>query len=200
MEICICGWHYHQPFFRALEKVKNRFQMTVIAHRKGPTFRIPTIRRSNIGLDWGAYDYYLKHCWYGSENVLFLQDDTQIDDINELDHISEIGCDQVFIFHDKEEAQFNSFGHGRAFFCSRAFLLEIIKDGGFYYDTGNHGFIAQGHFLATPPPEGCRHHNAGIHAFMNQIDRIRSANQSLKVFWAYYAKGMRFGRRGVLAE
>jgi len=200
MEICICGWYYHQPFFQEIEKVTDRFTVTVIAHRDGPAMDIRTVNRPNIGLDWGAYDFYLKNCWLGSSSVLFLQDDTEIDDIEELDRISSLDPDQIFIFRDENEAARNSYGHGRAFYCSQAFLFEVLVDGGFYYDAGNTGFVNPGHFLDTPPTEGCQHHNAGIHAFMKQIARIRTAKPTLKVFWAYYARGMRFGRRGIVSN
>jgi hypothetical protein len=196
MEICICGWHYHQPFYEKITKAKDKFNMTVVAHREGPQLGIRTIMRPNIGLDWGSYDFFLKNCWYGATDVLFIQDDTEIDDMEELNRISSIPCDQVFLFSDEEEAAYNSYGHGRAFFCSRDFLFEIIKDGGVYYDKGNTGYIAPGHFLATQPPPGCRHHNAGIHAFMKQIEQIKTALPSLEVFGALYTPGLRFGRRG----
>ena len=95
---------------KEITKAKDRYNMTVVAHREGPQLNIRTITRPNIGLDWGAYDFYLKNCWQGATNVLFIQDDTRLDDIDELERISALSCDQAFIFSDEAEAAFNSYG------------------------------------------------------------------------------------------
>jgi len=74
-------------------------------------------------------------------------------------------------------------------------LKAILEDGNIRYDEGNFGFIANGSYRSEKPPKGCRHHNYGIHSFIQQIARVNKKykyNQRRVVLFS----GLRLGRRG----
>ena len=78
MDIVVCGWYYHKPFYLELLKIKNKYPVTVVAHRSVDTHVLQTVEVDNIGLEFGAYDYYLKRLWVEPIDVVFMHDDTNI--------------------------------------------------------------------------------------------------------------------------
>jgi hypothetical protein len=98
----------------------------------------------NIGLEWGAYDYYLKHIWNKESDVLFCHDDIKVESPEVFDEISKLKDDCVFIFKDEPDEIANKgrerIGiHGRAVFMKRKFVQEFLDNGGFWYDQYNRG-------------------------------------------------------------
>ncbi len=174
MKICVIGWHFHSHFFKVLSSVQNRYLVSVICHRQGNTEGLPKTLIPNIGLEFGSYNFYLMNMWNEESDVLFIHDDIRLLDTTFFSRIEKTTTDQVFIFSNEAERLYNSNAHGRAFFCSYRFLHRLKKDGGFQYDSGNKGFVADGHYTDTKPPEGCGHHNKAIHAFVRYLEKIKN--------------------------
>jgi hypothetical protein len=151
----------------------------------------------NIGLEFGCYDYYLKNLWNEKDAVLFMHDDTKIENVDVFDGISRLGTDGIdcaYIFRDHAEERANGGRHGRAIYCSARFLTflknwecvchqsedredvhhnkgTILKGQGphtgFWYDKNNKGHVS------GKPPVGIRHYNDAIYHFHWQLGRIR---------------------------
>ena len=107
----------------------------IVGHRDGYSGNLQKIIIPNVGLEFGAYDFYLKNIWGGGD-VLFLHDDTEFDfpAWNKVNILTQL-FDQVFIHENGRAELANGFAHGRAFFCSERFLRRLKNDGGFWYDT-----------------------------------------------------------------
>ncbi len=170
MNVCVCGWYYEPQFMRFLRSVHKRgYPVTVVgnrpwAERNGAPYEYHV--RENRGLEFGAYDYYLKHIWDGGD-TLFMHDDINVKPIiqgHELvnpvfifDKIAQFEDDIVFIFKSDQSRLKNIDMHGRAFFASEAFLKDLLAtNNGFDWDENNDGHI-QG-----PPPAYCHNYNWAI--------------------------------------
>lgn len=197
-QICVCGWYYYPAFYKSLLEVKDKFSVIIIGNREGEVFGLSFVLRNNIGLDWGAYSYFVDNEWDGQSNVLFMQDDSAVSD-SFFEEMSKISFDQAFIFRNQKEFEEN-YSHGRAFFASRRFLEILKKEGGIWYDQGNKGFIAEGTSWSEKPPEGCRDHNAGIRNFTSKVKQIGEKNPGLSVNGQVYSKKVYLGRRGKISK
>ncbi|MFA5925768.1 MAG: hypothetical protein WC831_02445 [Parcubacteria group bacterium] len=197
-QICVCGWYYYPEFYKALLRVKDKFSIIVIGNKEGEVFNLPFVLRNNIGLDWGAYSFFLDNKWDGKSNVLFMQDDSTVSD-GFFEEMSKISFDQAFIFRNQKEFEEN-YSHGRAFFASGKFLKNLNEDGGILFDEGNNGFIAKGTSWSEKPPKGCQDHNAGIRDFTSKVKRIGENNPELSVNKQVYSEKVRLGRRGVISR
>ena len=128
MKICVCGWYYQPRLLDVLREVNSRYPVTIIAHKEPPA-AIPglqVVTVPNRGLEFGAYDYYLKQHWGGDDSVLFMHDDVDVADASAFDDLAAIPHDQAFIFRDELEGRCNQTFHGRMFFCSAKFLRAIM--------------------------------------------------------------------------
>jgi len=168
----------------------------VIANRPGDTYRMPSITRENVGLEFGAYDCFLQQYWDQTSNVLFLHDDVEVP-IQFFEAARAIPFDQAYIFRNPHEYQQNH-GHGRAMYATKAFLTHVQLRGGIWYDAGNTGFVAQGPSWSEQPPAGCQDHNAGIRAFI-ALSRSIGEETSLAVNQPFYVSSASLGRRGQVA-
>ena len=100
MKICIVGWYFFESLYASLKEVNKKHEVTIISHKGwecspeengdskdlsltsdpeaveareflescGLNYKIIP----NIGLEFGAYDYYLKNCWDKESDVLFI--------------------------------------------------------------------------------------------------------------------------------
>lgn len=194
MQICICGWYFYEDFYGTLNSLRATIDIVIVANRPGNAFGLPCILRENIGLEWGAYSYYLDNCWDGISSVLFMHDDTKADADFFLS-IQNTTFDQAFIFRDEFEYK-RSYSHGRAFYASARFLKVCRLYGGIYYDKGNRGFIAPGYSWSVTPPEGCKDHNYAIREFTNLVKRIAEEYPDMSVNKQIYAPNICLGTRG----
>ena len=131
MNICVVGWHLSEPFYLQLKKIHAKYPAMIVSHLtdKG-YYGLPHVDIPNIGLEFGAYDYYVKNLRDGESDVLFIHDDTAISDLCFFDQIADLknqGIDQTFIFRDETQARNNQKFHGRAFYCSARFIDHMIK-------------------------------------------------------------------------
>ena len=198
MQICVCGWYYYPSFYETLVKLRGIGgpAAVVIRHQPGDTQGLLCIDRENVGLEWGAYSYYLDKVWDGHSDVLFTQDDIEVFDLSFFGWTATIQEDICFIFNNDREARYNGTAHGRMFFASSRFLIAATTLGGFWYDQGNHGFIAKGNYRTEKPPPGCSHHNAGIHRFTSFVPKIRKYNTEIKKRAYLCDPRVKLGRRG----
>lgn len=151
------------------------------------------IVRENVGLEFGAYAYYLNAYWDRRSPVLFMHDDVQVQPTF-FDTVAAIPFDQAYVFTNEAHYQQDR-AHGRAMYASARFLHHVIQEGGIWYDPGNTGFIAKGPSWSETPPEGCMDHNAGIRAFMSLSTRIGEAS-GMSVNKPFYIENVLLGRRG----
>ena len=177
MKICICGWYFEPGLLKDLKNLNEKFPVTIVANRD----RLPEEYkgvfnyhvRENRGLEYGAYDYYLKNVWDG-EDVLFMHDDATLRAIIRdyvlvgpvylFELISNIDKDLVYIFKNESD-KLSCLGiHGRVMFASGRFLKDLKEiNGGFPWDREN-----DGHTLGATP-EYCKHYNWAV--------------EELKKFW-----------------
>jgi predicted nucleic acid-binding Zn ribbon protein len=128
MQICVCGWYYDAELYRAVWMAG--YYPTVIAHRDAPAWireKCGVHDVENVGLEFGAYDWYLKNAWDNESSVLFMHDDITIARPAVIHEISQCTCDQAFIFRDEADGRCNQNFHGRMFYCSAGFLHAILQ-------------------------------------------------------------------------
>jgi hypothetical protein len=79
MQICICGWYFNEQLLGVMESINEKYPVAIIANRdKLPDkYNFNYHVRENKGLEYGAYDYFLKNEWTGGD-VLFCHDDMTI--------------------------------------------------------------------------------------------------------------------------
>jgi len=167
----------------------------VIAHRAGHTSGLPCVSRENIGLEWGAYSFFLKHHWDGKSDVLFMHDDTELR-LEFLSEMSSVPHDLAFVFENEQDFQ-DFYTHGRVFFASARFLGIARSQEGIWYDRGNQGFTTD-RARTDKTPAGCQDHNAGIRAFTSQAEEIGKRYPSFSVNRPFFSENIRYGIRGQL--
>jgi len=207
MKICVTGWYYDRDFLTILKKISTMFDTTIVSHElfKPVQFRngIKHVSIDNIGLEWGAYDFYLRNMWDEQSDVLFMHDDMKLASADVMNDIALLKHDCTYIFRDIAEEKANGGKHGRMVKCSGRFL-EFIKNFkcdcnwikskkdqhnpkvslpamkphyGFWYDQFNHGHVS------GKPPEGTRHYNSAIEHFHWTLGRIRDQRCGPKESW-----------------
>jgi hypothetical protein len=188
LNICIVGWFWNEDFLNLVSRVQHKYPAVVIAHRE-PIFPppIPYIMRENVGLEFGAYNYYLEEIWDGKSNVLFTHDDTRITKAGARKEriflrIAAIKHDCAYLFRDLCEDEANGGKHGRAIFCSSRFLKYLKNNGSIWYDKENFGYSGA--------------INVGVHTFHSNLGKIRRKTK-LDVVNRVYFPDYECGRRGV---
>jgi hypothetical protein len=136
MNICVVGWYYEPKLYKTLERVNEKYPVYVVAHRPNTISDLPTTLIPNVGLEFGCYDYYVKHIWDKQSPVLFMHDDAEIRIEESFDAIAEIPYDFSFIFESVTSMKADFEAHGRIFFASKKSLDELK---GFWYDDKNTG-------------------------------------------------------------
>lgn len=232
MQICVVGYHFWPNFYESLEAQKGEhIKPFVVSHRNRiftqdflSKTSIYYYCRYNVGLEWGAYNWFLFNMWDGYSNVLFCHDDILLNSSTVLYEISQIELDQCYIFKSRDEDRINGGKHGRGIFMSSRFL-EFTKKYpckckfctlryrpnlqesyyadephlGFYYDRYNFGYTA------GKRPEFCRDYNQGIAHYHNYLGKIRDrkaistkgfANPSLNVLGRMYFPAFDTAKRG----
>lgn len=181
MKICVCGWYYYDSIYQDLVLVNEAYPVFVVAHRDDMWLRKSGFNfflRENRGLEWGAYDWYLKNAWDGESNVLYMHDDVRmrpvlkgfstISPIKIFDAIAELEMDQAYIFKTERERLENYGIHGRAVFASARFNKQLLQDGGFWYDHDNTGHTN------GPTPSYCKHFNEADYRFFHYLKGLNS--------------------------
>jgi hypothetical protein len=135
LDICVCGWYFWPEFIGLLKKIEHRSY--IVSHRPLTTEimdiakGIPIVAKDNIGLEWGAYDHFLKSIWSGNSNILFCHDDILVQDPEVFNKIALLDKDVVYIFKDKAQ-ELNNKGskryasHGRSIFMKSRVALIVV--------------------------------------------------------------------------
>lgn len=228
MNICIVGWYFYDDFYSVMRKVNKTHDVSIVSHKyefnKLQSYNIPYITIDNIGLEFGAYDFYIKNCWDKESDVLFMHDDIEITDIQVFDRIEkdmkEKNIDQSYIFTDKEEEKNNGGKHGRSIYMSAKllnFMLNykfkteesidhvdnhhnigtLLKGTGEYYGIW-YDPNNNGHTTGKPPI-GVRHYNEMIYTFHRTMGRIRDrryGNEKMNVVNRSFYPEIHCGKRG----
>ena len=197
MNICVCGWFLLPELMAQLKKVSEKHDVYIVSHSQNKalldTFGINYCIIPNVGLEFGAYDHYLKNIWDGKSDVLFMHDDVKISDISFFDEISQTKYSQAYVFKSEHEAKCNQNMHGRGIFCSGKFLDLTMQyqcrqcgQANDRFDTHNpdtlllgcgphrgfwHDIRNLGHSKGKPPA-GIRHFNDGIYHFETYVIRM----------------------------
>jgi hypothetical protein len=200
MNICVCGWYFFEGFYSELWKANKKHPVWIVAHKDDHMITICDLSVAivpNVGLEFGAYDYYLNNIWEGGD-TLYTHDDIAIlpqikdyelrsrekiwDDIAATEH------DQAYIFQDREDDVFNAGKHGRMIFMSHK-LQEWFKEReGFWYDRQNTGYT--GDEGETCPP-GVDEYNTTITVFHEQL-----GHTDMDVKHKIYFPSLAMARRG----
>jgi len=175
VDICVCGWHYFDSVYDTLRSAHKKYPVFVVAHRDDELLHssgLPFYMRENVGLEWGAYDWYIKNQWDGKSDVLFMHDDVRIrpvikeyevvDPVCVFNTVARLGdtYDQAYIFKSKHEYNKNFFIHGRALFCNaKTIRILLDRNDGFWYDADNTGHTG------GSTPDGCKHYNEADYRF-----------------------------------
>lgn len=163
MNICIVGWYFHPNFIKTLED--SKYEWFFVCHKSPPEMdKDHFVIIPNIGLEFGAYAWYVANKWNG-ENTLFIHDDVEINE-KSLDEISKLTPDQCYLFSNEDDAKANGYAHGRAMLCSSKLMKKMKEDKMPWYDEGNHGNID------PTTAEGPNYHNAGIQTFRAYLNSL----------------------------
>ena len=160
MQICVCGWYFltNPKVLDDLKKLNKQFPVFIVSHQtskeadeilqaSGLNYQIIP----NIGLEFGSYDFFIKVKWDQINNILFMHDDIDIQDIDEFYRIAKLTCDHAYIFQDKIEEDINQHRHGRMIYLSARIIkkmLNTVCDCKYAYDwidqEHNPGCVIQG--------------------------------------------------------
>ncbi|MFX0199624.1 MAG: hypothetical protein ACFFCW_26170 [Candidatus Hodarchaeota archaeon] len=176
MNICVVGWYYFDGFYSELWKANKKYPVTIIAHKHDPMLKIcelPVAIVPNVGLEFGAYNYYLMNIWEGGD-TLYTHDDIAVIPVIRnyetlhrekiWDDIAETKHDQAYIFQDREDDVFNTGKHGRMIFMSERLQQWFRDRNGFWYDRNNYGYTGEGE-----KPRGTAEYNTTIIVFHEQL-------------------------------
>ena len=169
MMICVCGWYYYPDLLGILDQVvrERKHKVWIVAHRYNPileNYSIDYVIRANRGVEYGAYDYFIKNLWDYKSKVLFMHDDVEIQPIMRdykmlpktalFDSLEKVEVDLGYIFEGAFD-ELRNFGiHGRGILMSPKCIQYLLDhNDGIWWDKNNDGHIA------GPTPEHCKHFN-----------------------------------------
>jgi len=196
--ICVCGWYLkeYDEFYMMLHKLhhKENIPVYIVSNKNDPFLNdmdLPYSLRDNTGLEFGAYDYYLKNIWDEKSDVLFMHDDIVIHPFIRkfeilpperiFDHFKNMDIDHAYIFNSRAGDVENDGKHGRMFYMSAKILRHIKEDGGFYYDDGNNGGTMT------------KHYNVGIEMFDKKLSLVQN---QFDVKNKFYIRALELIKRG----
>jgi len=208
MKVCVCGWYYMESIYRDLKEVNETYPVFVVAHKADKILGDFDYQlRENVGLEWGAYDWYLKNEWDGVSDILFMHDDVRLRPtfseyntvpitkiFRSIEHLS-AEYDQVYIFRTLQEKKENFGLHGRAFLASAKLLRHLLEqEDGIWYDANN-----TGHTMG-PTPEWCEHYNEADYKFRDTLLKIDSLGTGMSVNNSVILPPFDCARRGKFEE
>ena len=199
MKICVCGWYFADEWYASLLRLNEKFPVHIVANRDDaflPLCGLDYTVRENVGLEFGAYSYYLSNIWDG-DSVLFCHDDLKFVPISHgfkiisgeelVPQLSELEEDQAFVFNGRYDDVKNGGIHGRMIFMSERLLKWLKATDGIWFDGKNDG-------ITCSMPDAVPQYNQGIYQFS---DKMREgALTGFDVNNKVYFSGLEFGHRG----
>jgi len=142
VQICVVGWHYFSDFYKKLRKCK--YKAYIVAHRYNDILdrmKFDYTVTKNIGLEYGAYNWFIGNIWDGESGVLLSHDDTSVSNVSVLDSMLD-RCrkyDRVYITgRTKSKKQKYS---TRCIYLSGKLIKRYLKEfGEIWYDKYNKGY------------------------------------------------------------
>jgi len=208
MKICVCGWYFNEKFYASLWRVNHKYPVFIMAHKDHEMLKIcdlPYMVIENKGLEWGAYNHYIKNIWDEKDSVLFMHDDMDLLPFvknyeitpSELvfNFLSEISSDQAYIFQNRREDVLNYGRHGRMIFMSERLLFLLKKDKDLPFDHNNNGYVGEGE-----KPENVKFHNFGIMAIDEKFKEIQEQRPGWKLQQKLYFPSIDMGYRGKFGQ
>ena len=170
-KICVVGWHYFKELYKFLS-VYYLDDVHIVAHRYNKIldkYKLNYTVIENIGLEFHAYDWYIKNIWDKKSNILFMHDDIKILKIKDFiirnyNKIKKRKLGQAYISVKKVR------GGGRCFYMSKRFIQLMKKEyDGIWYDKENTGYVSR----KTQPEEWHpRRYNDGACKFEEMVAKL----------------------------
>lgn len=143
-KICVTGWYYPKWLYKQLKK--SSFDIHIVAHRHNRildklNFNYSVIK--NIGIESHMYDWYIKNIWDKKSNVLFIHDDIEANNINDVFKFifkKATGTDYSCIFGSKDLKNKKN-GARCLYFSPKLINLFLQKYNGIWYDKYNKGYV-----------------------------------------------------------
>jgi hypothetical protein len=143
-KICVVGWSFSSSFYRFLSKKYPKITH-IVAHRYNKILDELELNYSvtkNIGLEFGAYDWYIKNIWDKKSNVLFMHDDTIILKGDPIKDIFKKSLQYDYVYILSKNCRKRQFKSNRGFILSDKVIKNLLVDyDGFWYDKYNKGYI-----------------------------------------------------------
>ena len=182
IKICVVGWYYLEKIYEQLSR--SKFDIHIVAHCYNKILdklKLKYTLIENIGLEYGAYDWYIKNIWSSKnqDDVFFMHDDIEILDFDNFIYSN-------YCKIKKREISYEIFGKkgnmGQRFFYMSFKMIRIIKkeNNGIWYDKENFGYNSR-HSLPQHWYPG--RHNDGARIFGELIKKIKR-KYNIKIFVA----------------
>jgi len=167
--ICVVGWYFFESFYKELGK--SNFKIHIVAHRNNEVLNsLNHTLTDNVGLEYGAYSYYVRNIWDEKSDVFFMHDDVNVADFDSV--ISK--CYKEMKAKDVGHGRITSgkhAGYSQRFFYMSSSFIKIVKEryDGMWYDRENFGYIDQ---KSQPEDWRPRRYNDGAFHFSEMIKEI----------------------------
>ena len=158
--ICVVGWYYFSKFYKQLEG--SEFEVFVVAHRYNKILdkhKLKYFVKDNVGVEYGAYNYYINNIWKKGYDVFFMHDDIdflKFDDVifSNYKILKKKNIDNASIVHGRHVSYSERF-----FYMSSKFTQIMVEEyGGVWYDKENLGYTSR---KAQPSHWHPRRYNLG---------------------------------------
>jgi len=168
-KICVVGWYFFENLYEELKK--SELDIFVVSHRERDALRgLKHCVIPNVGLEYGAYNYYINNIWDEESDVFFMHDDM---DVVEFDDI-------IYSLYKKFKKKKAGQGYvtsgphsgvGERFFYMSSKFLKIVKKkhGGMWYDKENLGYVSRDQMPKHWPPN---RYNDGGPKFTDMVKKI----------------------------
>ncbi len=142
VQICIVGWHFFSDFYKKLSQ--SKYEVYIVAHRYNKILDKLNFNYSvtkNIGLEYGAYNWFVKNIWDRESNILLSHDDTSVSSTDVIDSMIS-KCkkyDRVYIT-GRTKAKKQKYST-RCIYLSKKIVKCYLKEfGKIWYDKHNKGY------------------------------------------------------------
>ncbi len=140
-KICVVGWYFFENFYKELKK--SELDIFVVAHQTGDALKGLKHRvNPNVGLEYGAYNYYINNIWDGKSDVFFMHDDMEAVEFDDLilslyKEFKRKKAGQGYVASGPHS------GVGERFFYMSSKFIKIVKKehNGMWYDEENLGYV-----------------------------------------------------------
>ena len=171
ISICVVGWYYFPKFYKQLRD--SHLDVHIVAHRYNNVldkYKLNYIVIENIGLEYGAYNYYINNIWNQQSDVFFMHDDVEFE---KFDKTLSFAYKKIIKKkrHHVSIVPGKNVGQGeRFFYMSKKIMKIMVKDyGGVWYDKENFGYTTQ---KSQPKDWKPRRYNDGGPKFRDRVLEI----------------------------